>query len=84
MEENDDPALRYKSPDDFNTVLSGRIGFKTSRAVFNINYSKMVGGERFLSPREWGRDPFYTFIPAVKEMKDSQRWMPLRYIISKH
>ncbi|MDN3687373.1 hypothetical protein [Cyclobacterium jeungdonense] len=63
---NEEIALRYKNPEDFNWILSGRIGLKSKRSLWHVNYTKMGGNGRFLSPREWGKDPFYTFIPRER------------------
>ncbi|GEO21849.1 hypothetical protein [Cyclobacterium qasimii] len=59
---NEDIALRYKNPADFHWILSGRIGVKSKKSLWHVNYTKMQGNGRYLSPREWGKDPFYTFI----------------------
>nr|MBI1229105.1 hypothetical protein [Cytophagales bacterium] len=63
---NEELALRYKDPEDRNWILSGRIGLKSKKRLWHVNYTKMKGDGRFLSPREWGRDPFYTFIPRER------------------
>tara|TARA_R110002096_G_scaffold162336_1_gene329455 strand:- start:57 stop:1418 length:1362 start_codon:yes stop_codon:yes gene_type:complete len=63
---NEDIALRYKNPEDFHWILSGRIGIKSEKSLWHINYTKMQGEGRYLSPREWGKDPFYTFIPRER------------------
>lgn len=63
---NEEIALRYKNPEDFHWILSGRIGIKSQKSLWHINYTKMQGNGRYLSPREWGKDPFYTFIPRER------------------
>ena len=63
---NEETGLRYKNPDDFHGILSGRIGLKSKRSLWHLNYTKIQGNGRYLSPREWGKDPFYTFIPRER------------------
>jgi hypothetical protein len=60
---NPEPDKRFKNPDDLNFVLGGRIGVKSKRSIWWLNYTRIDGRGRFLNPREWGRDPFFTFIP---------------------
>ena len=63
---NPDPELRYKEPSDRNYAISGRIGWKNSRWITHINYTHVGGEGRWLSPREWGKDAWYTFIPRER------------------
>jgi hypothetical protein len=32
----------------------------------NVNYTHITDDGRYLMPREWGRDPFYTFLPRER------------------
>lgn len=57
---------RFKNPDDLNFVLGGRVGLKSSKSIWWLNYTRIDGRGRFLNPREWGRDPFFTFIPRER------------------
>lgn len=61
-----EPEKRFKNPDDLNFVLGGRIGVKSKRSIWWLNYTRIDGRGRFLNPREWGRDPFFTFIPRER------------------
>ncbi|MCH6200343.1 hypothetical protein MMU07_12195 [Aquiflexum sp. LQ15W] len=63
---NPDILKQYKNPDDVNYVFSGRIGLKNPKMIWWANYTRIDGKGRFLSPREWGRDPFFTFIPRER------------------
>lgn len=63
---NQDPNLRYKNPTDVNYVWGARIGLKNTKTVLYLNYTSIKGNGRFLSPREWGKDPFFTFIPRER------------------
>ncbi|MFD2202042.1 hypothetical protein [Shivajiella indica] len=63
---NTDPEKRFKNPEDLNIVVGGRIGLKNPRSIWWLNYTRIDGKGRFLNPREWGRDPFFTFIPRER------------------
>ncbi|MFN4000148.1 hypothetical protein [Algoriphagus sp.] len=60
------PELRYKEPDDRNYSISGRMGWKNSKWITHLNYTHVGGKGRWLSPREWGKDAWYTFIPRER------------------
>lgn len=63
---NANPELRYKEPGDRNYVLSGRLGWKNSNWTTHLNYTHVGGSGRWLSPREWGKDAWYTFVPRER------------------
>ena len=42
--------------------ISGQFGFKNKKLNLNLNYTHITDDGRYLMPREWGRDPFYTFM----------------------
>lgn len=63
---NQNPALQYKDPKDINFALSGRLGWKNSNWITHLNFSHIGGKGRWLSPREWGKEPWYTFIPRER------------------
>ncbi|GHB35405.1 hypothetical protein [Mongoliitalea lutea] len=63
---NADTLKRFKNPDDLNIVLSARLGVKNPQMQFFASYTRIDGRGRFLSPREWGKDPFFTFIPRER------------------
>jgi hypothetical protein len=63
---NPDPMLAYKVPNDQNWAFSGRIGYSNSNWTTHLNFTKVGGNGRWLSPREWGKDAWYTFIPRER------------------
>jgi hypothetical protein len=63
---NSNPELAYKMPGDRNYALSGRIAWKNSKWIAQLNYTHVGGKGRWLSPREWGKDAWYTFIPRER------------------
>jgi hypothetical protein len=59
---NVDSSKRYYTPGRNSFVISGRIGYSQTYWEGNLNYSRISSDGRFLMPREWGREPFYTFM----------------------
>lgn len=63
---NEIPSFRFKNPGDRNMAISGRLGWKNTRWTTHLNFTQVFGKGRWLSPREWGKDPWYTFIPRER------------------
>ncbi len=63
---NTDPIFQYKNSEDRNWAVSSRVGYKRASWNLNLNYSKAGGQGIWLSPREWGKDAWYTFIPRER------------------
>ncbi len=59
---NQDPALTYFRPGGKSHILSTRLGLKGRTWETSLNYTRITADGRYLLPREWGRDPFYTFL----------------------
>jgi hypothetical protein len=47
-------------------VVGARVEYADKKQTINVNFSHFTKEGRFLFPREWGRDPFYTFIPRER------------------
>ena len=47
-------------------VLSGRLRMNLGRFRWQANYTRITAEGRYLMPREWGREPFYTFLPRER------------------
>jgi hypothetical protein len=48
-------------------VYGARMGLDLpSKWQFTINYTHIKDGDRYLMPREWGRDPMFTFMPRER------------------
>lgn len=47
-------------------VISSMAGIETKKVEASINYTRIFKAARFLMPREWGREPFYTFMPRER------------------
>ena len=56
----------YAPAGNSSSVGSFRLGRKTKKWNLNVNYTRIGKTGRFLMPREWGREPFYTFMPRER------------------
>ncbi|MEB2777019.1 hypothetical protein SYJ56_17005 [Algoriphagus sp. D3-2-R+10] len=63
---NENPTFQYKDPKDRNWAVSTQFGFRNNAWNLNLNYTKAGGEGLWLSPREWGKDAWYTFIPRER------------------
>lgn len=43
-----------------------KAGWKNKRWETSVNYNRITAHGRYLVPREWGRDPFFTFMPRER------------------
>lgn len=59
---NADPRKTYFDPTQTANIISGRLGLDTREGKVLLNYTRITKDGRFLSPREWGREAFYTFL----------------------
>jgi hypothetical protein len=59
---NANQSHTYISKGSQANVVSARLGMKRKSLDINFNYTHITGDGRYLMPREWGRDPFYTFM----------------------
>ncbi|MBL7980569.1 MAG: OprD family outer membrane porin [Flavobacteriales bacterium] len=51
---------------DASMTFSGRVRMNLGRFRWQANYTRITADGRYLVPREWGRDPFYTFLPRER------------------
>jgi len=59
---NPDPQKTYFTKGATSFVISTRAGLQFRRWETSLNYSRITAHGRFLSPREWGIEPLYTFM----------------------
>lgn len=62
---NDTLAIekQYITKDERSHTFSGRVGLTNrKREEWFLNYTRITSHGRFLFPREWGIEPFYTFM----------------------
>ena len=63
---NEDQSKTYISKGAESNAISAQIGLKNTRFNTSLNYTYITQSGRYLMPREWGRDPFYTFMPRER------------------
>jgi hypothetical protein len=59
---NEDQSVSYIERGAQSNVISCQAGTRYKTGNWNVNYTHILDGDRYLMPREWGRDPFYTFM----------------------
>jgi len=63
---NKNLSKTYFTPAKGVNILSTRLGLEKGNWQHSINYTRIGKSGRFLSPREWGREPFFTFLPRER------------------
>lgn len=59
---NEEISKAFATQADESIVISGQIGKKLDKHRIDLNFTTIRSSGRFLMPREWGREPFYTFM----------------------
>jgi hypothetical protein len=52
----------YFEPGSSSHTFGARVGWKNSHWETSLNYTSIAKSGRFLMPREWGREPLFTFL----------------------
>jgi hypothetical protein len=63
---NREASKSYFDPGARTHIVSGRLGFVKRDFTVRFNLTRIGKDGRFLMPREWGREPFYTFLPRER------------------
>lgn len=63
---NIDQRKTYITKGSQSNVISAQFGFKSKKINTSVNYTHITADGRYLMPREWGREPFYTFMPRER------------------
>jgi hypothetical protein len=63
---NDDITRTYTQNGAEAMTVGGRIGWANKTWEVTGAYNRITDHGRYLFPREWGRDPFYTFMPRER------------------
>ncbi len=63
---NSEQSKTYMNKGSQSNVISVQIGVRNKKNNISVNYTHITGDGRYLMPREWGRDPFYTFLPRER------------------
>lgn len=66
MRGTDNDSLRYMPSDASSWAFSARLRNVLGRFRWQLNYTRITAHGRYLMPREWGRDPFLTFLPRER------------------
>lgn len=63
---NDSAYKSYYENQEKADALSARIGYIDNKTTIYLSYTRIFDEGKYLMPREWGRDPFYTFMPRER------------------
>lgn len=63
---SENKEFAYFSGDRHPLVISTKLGWNNRRWDLSVNYTRITDNGRYLMPREWGKDPFYTFMPRER------------------
>jgi hypothetical protein len=63
---NDNPSQSYIQKGSSVTTFGLRAGIVYNNFEITANYNRIQNTGRYLMPREWGRDPFFTFMPRER------------------
>lgn len=63
---NEDIAKTYFEKGGKALTFGTRAGWKNKQWEATINYNRITAHGRYLMPREWGREPFFTFLPRER------------------
>ena len=59
---NDNPEFSYTHNGARSMVVGGRLGWTNNHLTATVSYNHITKDGRFLHPREWGREPFFTYL----------------------
>lgn len=63
---NENPAKTYFQKDAKALTFGAKIGWKNKEWETSLSYNRITSDGRYLVPREWGREPFFTFLPRER------------------
>lgn len=63
---NKDPHMTYYLSNATCYTFGGKLSWTGKRLDASVNYNRITMHGRYLMPREWGRDPFFTFLPRER------------------
>lgn len=58
--------LSYVLKGSKSNALSAQAGIKSRQFNYSLNYTRITADGRYLMPREWGKEVFYTFMPRER------------------
>lgn len=63
---NINPSKQYMNPGAMSRTWGAKLGWENKQWKTSLNFNRITGEGRYLMPREWGKDPFYTFMPRER------------------
>ena len=63
---NKDQSKTYFLKGTSSFTFGGRVGWKNEQWETSLNYNRITSGGRYLIPRGWGIEPFFTFLPRER------------------
>lgn len=63
---NHQQSASYFLKNGKSLTFGAKIGLKSTNWETSLNYNRITEKGRYLLPREWGRDPFFTFLPRER------------------
>jgi hypothetical protein len=63
---NPDQSKTYFLKGGRSLSFGAKAGWKNKQWETSLNYNRITKAGRYLMPREWGRDPFFTFLPRER------------------
>lgn len=63
---NQNQAQTYVEKGAKSMTFGAKVSLKTKVFDYSLAYNRITKHGRYLFPREWGRDPFFTFIPRER------------------
>ncbi|OLY94497.1 outer membrane porin, OprD family [Cnuella takakiae] len=59
---NADPHKTYFDKNNRSNILGARAGLAKKNWEGSLNYTRITSDGKFLMPREWGQEPFFTYL----------------------
>lgn len=63
---NLNPAQTFFTKGGQSNTFGLKAGLEAKRWDMSVNYTRITAHGRYLMPREWGREPFFTFLPRER------------------
>ncbi len=63
---NINQSLTYFPKGHKSFTFGAKLGYTEKDFNVSLNYNRITAAGRYLVPREWGRDPFFTFMPRER------------------
>ncbi|MEA5259523.1 OprD family outer membrane porin [Arcicella aquatica] len=71
---NSDILKTYYPTHNKSNIINARIRYTTKMVESSINFGRITADGRYLMPREWGVEQFYTFLPRERIEGSGDVW----------